>query len=126
MKFKKFDYDVFVLVEMSGHDLLFLRSQALNHYDIECVASAQKGGFLYGFFNRWIFDAAPRGFSLTEDRLDLDRLIEVKLGGRELGILSKICEVITKPDPRLKSSDFIQLLKQRKAEYVRICTKSTE
>lgn len=123
MQFKEFDYDVFVMVELSGHELLFLRDRAKQHYDGSCKGTAEVGGFLYGFCNHWMMespDPSAETMLLHNKRGDLDRKTTIKMSGRQLDMLAKICEFNTDPNPMLQTLDFVRLLNQRKSEYERI------
>lgn len=119
MQFKEFDYDVFVMVEISGQELLFLREHAKHHYDGVCKSVGEVGGFLYGFINQWMF-ASDDTSSFHNKRTDLDRIEVIRMSGREIDTLAKICEIIRDPHPILTTFNFIQLLNKRKEEYERV------
>ena len=120
MKLKEFDYDVFVIVEISGRELAFLQELSKHHYDGVCKQSGELGGFLYGFIQAWIGMSPSHDYSEFQNRTDSDRTEEFKMKGSELGILAKICEFNNDPNPLLRTSDFISFLRKRKAEYDRI------
>lgn len=125
MQLKEFDYDVFVMVEISGRELLFLQNLSFHHYDGTCKAAGAIGGFLYGFIQRWITASDDQG-EWPENK-SLDRIEFVRMSGHQLGILGKICEVKSLSSSHLLDShDFFQLLKAREYEYARLCKYSKE
>ena len=115
MKLTGFDYDVSVLVTMTGHEIARLMKLSKSHYDGKCKAAGNHGGFLYGFMNRW--DMSPP--------VDLDEEIELMMTGHELGTLGKIGEAESPADYPNGSSggftlQFSIILESRMAEYHRI------
>ena len=117
MLLKEFEYDVFVVVEISGHELQFLLKRAKKHYDFTCSSSGEVGGFLYGFWNQWMFASK---INPDLDKLDLDRKESIRMTGHQIGVLGKICEFPMEKDQLLKTSDFNTLLTQRLFEYQRM------
>lgn len=118
MRLKEFEYDVFVMVEISGHELQFLQQRAKKHYDFTCKSSAEVGGFLYGFWNQWMFGSKLENL----EKLDLDRTEVVRMTGHQIGILGKICEFPMEANQLLTTLSFNALLTQRLAEFHRIVT----
>lgn len=107
MKHTGFDYEVSVMVTMTGNEVTHLMGLASRHYDRKCRAAGEQGGFLYGFMNHW---------SLGED-MTLNDEIELSMTGHELGTLGKICET----DRSTKYYEqFLSFLESRMAEYHRV------
>jgi hypothetical protein len=133
MKFTEFDYDVFVMVQINGHELGFLQRLSQQHYDAKCQAAGRVGGFLYGFINQWML-TAEGDYSFGDDLPDppsLDRDEIIKMSGHQLGTLGKICEINTfayhgEPEPPLSAFNFVQLLRKRRDEYNRLTEEAEE
>ena len=120
MQLKEFDYDVFLMVDISGHELLFLTKLSLRHYDATCRAAGMVGGFLYGFCNHWGFAADGEWNCDIAGAPNLERIETIKMKGRELDTLAKICEYNFDEKNLLTPSDFVLLLNCRKLEYNRL------
>ena len=116
MRRNGFDYEVCLMVEISGKELLFLQQLSERHYDGACRAAGAHGGFLYGFINQWKFGNPEVNGS--SDR-PLDELEEIRMTGRQVDMLAKICEAATSGSI-LSSADFVKLLHDRNVEYQRI------
>ena len=126
MHFKEFDYDVFMMVEISGLELLFLQELSANHYDGTCKAAGKLGGFLYGFIQQWktMSNDPAEWKAVWPKSQNLDRTDTIKMTGHEIGIWCKICECQPSHSKRLlESTDFVRLLNSRRNEYNRIIGK---
>lgn len=143
MKRIAFDYDVKIIITISGRELYRLQELAELHYDAICKAAGRHGGFLYGCIVQWILDqedpkdhqycfrklANPLSHKETNPFLNLadddilDREIEITVTGGQIGTLAKIGEVEDHHHSPIYgfTFQFQQMLTERNAEYFRIC-----
>jgi hypothetical protein len=80
MTFRGYQYSVSATVDLSLHEVQFIRQMALRHYDATCRQAAGVGGFLYSWKNR---------FSLWAG--DLDRA-QISVNSSEADLVCKILE----------------------------------
>lgn len=101
MERKGFIYNVSANVEMTGADLNVLLKVSKHHYDGKCKDASARGGFLYGWANRFFFQHEPDAVNAapdTENGLKLlwrcrSQTVEVEVSARELDTMAKIMEM---------------------------------
>lgn len=116
MKLTEFDYEVFAMVRINGHELGRLSTLSQKHYDGHCKAAGQLGGFLYGFIQQWI-TASEGSYAPLEETApaDLERETIIRMSGHQLDTLAKICE---QDDSDLWT--FVSILRRCVTEYERL------
>lgn len=115
MKLTEFDYEVFAMIRINGHELGRLSALSQKHYDGRCKAAGQLGGFLYGFIQQWITSFKGSYVPLKETAsADLDREKIIRMSSHQLDTLAKICE---QDDSEWT---FVSILRRCATEYERL------